>query len=110
MNFKIPIESTRELDGVPLTGKVSLVKPELSLDGDSLTIRWTTLDSTGNVTIWLSTTNLFEDGLTDNYKLIGMVPIENQMAILNIGEYPSKFYKILLEGQYNMVNKWIFRS
>ncbi len=110
MNFKIPIESTRELDGVPLTGNVSLVKPELSLYDDSLTIRWTTLDSTGNVTIWLSTTNLFEDGLTDNYILIGMVPIENQMTILNIGEYPSKFYKILLEGQYNMVNKWIFRS
>ncbi len=109
MNLKIPIESTRELDGVPLTGKVSLVKPDLHLDGDSLTIRWKALDNTGNVTIWLSTTNLFKEGLIDDYQLIGTVPIENQMATFNIREYPSNFYKIVLEGQYNMVNKWIFR-
>jgi len=108
MNLKIPIESARELDGVPLIGKVSLVNPVLSLYGDSLTITWKALDNTGNITVWLSTTNLFKNGLKDNYKLIGIVPIEKQVAIFNIEEYPSKFYKIVLEGQYNMVNKWIF--
>jgi predicted AlkP superfamily pyrophosphatase or phosphodiesterase len=109
MNLKIPIESARELDGVPFTGKVSLVKPDLHLFDDSLTITWKALDHTGNIAVWLSTTNLFRNGLTDNYKLIGNVPIENQMVIFNISEYSSKLYKIVLEGQYNMVNKWIFR-
>jgi hypothetical protein len=109
MNISIPLQLARELDGVPFTGKVSLAKPTLSLSGDNLIIRWKTLDDTGNVTVWLSTTNLFKDGQTDDYELIGTVPVQNQMAIFNIRDYPSKFYKIVLEGQYNMVNRWISR-
>jgi hypothetical protein len=110
MDLTIPIESARELDGVPLTGKVSLAKPNISLLGDSLTIKWKALDDFGNVTVWLSTTNLFKTGSTDNYQLIGTVPIGNQMAIFDIRQYPSTFYKIVLEGRYNIVNKWIYRS
>jgi predicted AlkP superfamily pyrophosphatase or phosphodiesterase len=110
MNLKIPIESARELDGVPLTGKVSLIKPDLSLYGNNLTIKWKALDNTGSLTVWLSTTNLFKDGSIDTYKLIGTVPVDNQMATFDIREYPSNFYKIVLEGQYNIVNKWIFRT
>jgi hypothetical protein len=110
LNIKIPIESEKELDGVPLTGKVSLAKPDVSLVGDSLTIKWKALDYSGNVTVWLSTTNLFKDGLTDDYEYIGSVPIKNEMGTFDIKQYPSKFYKIVLEGQYNMVNKWINRS
>ena len=109
MNLNISLESARELDGIPLTGRVSLVKPVLTLTADNLTITWETLDNTGNVTVWLSTTNLFKDGMVDDYKLLGTVPVKNQRAIVNIREYPSRFYKILLEGQYNMVNKWIVR-
>jgi predicted AlkP superfamily pyrophosphatase or phosphodiesterase len=109
MNIEIPLRSARELDGVPFIGKVSLAKPTLSLSGDNLTITWKTLDNTGNVKVWLSTTNLFKDGLTDDYKLIGTGPVENEMAVFNLRDYPSKFYKIVLEGQYNMVNRWVFR-
>ena len=110
LNITIPIESERELDGVPLTGKVSLAKPNVSLVGDSLTIKWKALDTSGNVTVWLSTTNLFKDGLMDNYEYIGSVPIKNEMGVFYIGQYLSSFYKIVLEGQYNMVNRWVFGS
>jgi hypothetical protein len=110
MNLTIPVESERELDGVPLTGKVSLIKPDVTLSGDSLTMTWRVLDRTGNVTIWLSTTNLYRNGLSDNYTLIGTVPIEKKLARINIKNYPSTFYKIVLAGQHNMVNKWVFRT
>jgi hypothetical protein len=107
MNLKIPIESERELDGVPFIGQVSLCKPDLNLQGNNLTIKWKALDKTGSVKIWLSTTKLFQNGLIDDYKIIGTVPIENEIVELDIKEYPSQFYKIVLEGQYNMVNRWI---
>ncbi|CAF3756389.1 unnamed protein product [Rotaria sordida] len=61
MNLNIPIESERELDGVPLTGKVSLIKPNVKLYDVSLEISWTVLDPTGNVKVLLSTTNSFKD-------------------------------------------------
>ncbi|CAF0842272.1 unnamed protein product [Rotaria sordida] len=110
MNLNIPIESERELDGVPLTGKVSLIKPNVKLYDVSLEISWTVLDPTGNVKVWLSTTNSFKDGITDNYYLIKTVPIHNNMIIVDITGYQSNFYKIALEGQYNTVNRWVFRS
>ena len=110
LNITIPTESERELDGIALTGKVSLAKPDVSLVGDSLTIKWKALDTSGNVTVWLSRTNLFKDGLIDNYEYIGSVPVKNEMCIFDIEQYSSSFYKIVLEGQYNMVNRWIYRS
>ncbi|CAF3453065.1 unnamed protein product, partial [Rotaria sp. Silwood2] len=48
ISLKIPIESERELDGVPLTEKVSLIKPDVRLHNVSLQISWTVLDRTGN--------------------------------------------------------------
>jgi hypothetical protein len=110
MNLTIPIESERELDGIPLIGKVSLIKPDVNLNGDQLNISWTVLHNTGNVTIWLSTSNLFKKGMADNYKLIETVSIDTKMVIIDVKEYPSQFYKIVLAGQYNTVNKWVYRQ
>jgi predicted AlkP superfamily pyrophosphatase or phosphodiesterase len=110
MNFTIPMDSERELDGIPLIGKVSLIKPNASLNGDILNISWTVLHDTGNVAIWLSTSNFFKKGVTDNYKLIEVVSIDKKMVVIDVKEYPSKFYKIVLEGQYNTVNKWVYRQ
>ncbi|CAF4106989.1 unnamed protein product [Rotaria sp. Silwood2] len=110
INLKIPIESERELDGVPLIGKVSLIKPDVRLYGVILQIGWTVLDPTGNVKVWLSTTNSFKNGMTDNYYLVKTVPIDTNMITVDIKEHPSDFYKIVLEGQYNTVNRWVFRS
>lgn len=109
LNLPIPLQSNRELDGVPFIGDVSIIKPNLTLNGDQLTIQWISLDKKGDVRIWLSTTNFYRDGAMDDYKHIGTVAAENQSVILNIRDYPSKFYKIVLEGQYNMVNRWISR-
>ena len=110
MHLSIPMDSERELDGVPLLGKVSLIKPDANLNGDKLNISWTVLSNEGNVTIWISTSNSFKKGKPDNYKLIDSVPIDKMTVIVDVQEYPSQFYKIVLAGQYNMVNKWIYRQ
>jgi predicted AlkP superfamily pyrophosphatase or phosphodiesterase len=110
LGLTIPIEIERELDAIPLTGKVSLIKPDVSLHDSNIKISWTVLDPTGNVKVWISTTNSFKNGIRDNYYLLETIPIENNTIIVDIKAYPSNFYKVVLEGQYNMVNRWIFRS
>lgn len=109
MDIEIPSDLLRELDGVPLMNKVSITQPSLSLSENMLHITWTVIDNTGDVIVWLSVSNSFQDGNTDDYQHLGTVPAENQASSFNIENYPSEFYKIVLEGQYNTVNKWIFR-
>ncbi|CAF2093618.1 unnamed protein product, partial [Rotaria magnacalcarata] len=46
--LNIPVESERELDGVPWTGQVSLIKPNVQLLNASLHINWTILDPSGD--------------------------------------------------------------
>lgn len=110
MNITIPIESQRELDGISMIGQVSLIQPVIYLDNDKLNISWTPLDSIGNVTIWISTTNFYKKGISDEYQLIDIVPVHQMTTLVDIQDYPSQFYKIVLEGQYNTVNQWIFRK
>ncbi|MNL80804.1 hypothetical protein D3C87_2077400 [compost metagenome] len=57
--------------------------------------------------IWLTTTNQFEKGGRDLYYLMNEVDIANEKAEIDISKYPSGFFKIVLEGEYNSVNRWI---
>ncbi|KAG4073888.1 hypothetical protein HA402_014093 [Bradysia odoriphaga] len=110
MNIEIPTELLRELDGVPLMDKVSLTQPSLTLSEDLLYITWKAIDTTGDVIVWLSLTNSFQNGTADDYQHIVTVPVESQGTSLKITNYPSQFYKVVLEGQFNTVNKWIVRE
>jgi predicted AlkP superfamily pyrophosphatase or phosphodiesterase len=110
MGLTIPLESDREIDGVPLLGKVSIVKPDASVIDNILTVKWQVVDDGGNVKIWLTTTNSFRDGTNERYDLVDTVPIVNKMATIDVTRYPSEFYKIVLEGQYNRVNRWASRK
>jgi predicted AlkP superfamily pyrophosphatase or phosphodiesterase len=96
-----------ELDGVPLTGKISLATPSATLENGKLNIRWKAFEKDGNVKIWLTTTNSFKTGGKDEYKLLAEVPVASQSAVLGIGSTPSSFYKVVLEAPYNRVNRWV---
>jgi len=107
LDIKIPRENQLEMDGVPLIGKVSVTMPVVRLENNKLDIRWKSIDKDGTVKIWLARTNNFKTGGTDDYKLLAEVPAGQQSAAFGIGSYPSDFYKIVLEGPYNTVNRWI---
>ncbi|UCJ07554.1 alkaline phosphatase family protein [Chitinophaga pendula] len=109
LDVKIPLEHAREMDGVPLTGKLSLVKPTATLDNDQLKLGWEAMDKKGKVKIWVATTNQFKTGGKDEYRLMGEVPLQQQQATVNVKELPSGFYKIVLEGPANSVNRWIVK-
>lgn len=107
LNVSIPTEISRELDGVSLMGPVSLANPAITYQQKQLVISWKALEPKGKVKIWLSRTNNFETGGHDQYKLMGEVPLKKENALIDVSKLPSSFYKIILEGPSNTVNRWV---
>jgi hypothetical protein len=107
MDISIPKEQSFEIDGVPFTGKLSLKDPVLRKDEGKIHVSWTALDKEGSVKVWLTTTNHFESGSRDLYHLIGEVPVTDEKAIIDRSKYPTGFFKIVLEGRNNTVNRWM---
>ena len=103
----IPREYQLEMDGIPLTGKLSVADLSIQYENNKLNIHWKSFDKDGTVKIWLTTTNNFKTGGKDEYKLLAEVPAGQQSAVLGIGSTPSAFYKVVLEGTYNTVNRWV---
>lgn len=106
MHVTIPDSTAREVDGVPFIGKVSIAQPELNVIQKTLDVSWQALDSTGEVKIWVATTNNVKTGGHDDYKLLATVPVYQKHADINISNLPSIFYKVAIEGKYNTVNRW----
>ncbi|GAB3994274.1 hypothetical protein GCM10028807_31650 [Spirosoma daeguense] len=107
LSIKIPQKQAFELDGIPLTGNVSITEPAVKKQRSKITVTWKAGKPEGNVTIWLSPTNSFEEGKPDTYTQITKAPVKNQAATFDVSAWPSKFYKIVLEAPYNTVNQWV---
>jgi len=107
LDLTIPKEQSFEIDGVAFTGKISIANPSVTKEGKKLQVNWTAPEKEGKVKIWLSTTNHFAKGARDLYYLMGEVNAETGTAEVDISKYNSGFFKIVLEGKYNTVNRWI---
>jgi hypothetical protein len=105
--LSIPKERLMEIDGIPLTGPVSVSNPIASYSKDSIFLQWKTWDNNGDIKIWLSETNQFKQGGKDDYKLIGQVPVTKNSFSFSVKDSPSGFYKIVLEAPHNLLNRWI---
>lgn len=106
LGLTIPVASAREVDGVPFIGKVSLAHPSVNLIQGRLDLTWQPYDTAGSVKIWVTATNAFKTGGTDDYRLLGTVPVGKGHADVDVHDLPSGFYKVWLEGRYNSVNVW----
>jgi predicted AlkP superfamily pyrophosphatase or phosphodiesterase len=107
MDIKIPEPQLRELDGIPLIGPVSVAQPDANFVQGSIDVSWKALNEKGNVKIWVSPTNNYKTGQPDEYKLLGEFPVTKEHALIDVKDMPSKFYKVVIEGQYNTVNRWV---
>jgi hypothetical protein len=107
MKIDVPLETLRESDGIPLIGQVSLTRPMINYFQNKLDLSWKTLDNTGTVKIWVSATNNFRDGGEDNYKLLSEVPVKDKHAVIDVSDFKSPFYKVVLEAKNNTTNAWI---
>ncbi|RZL02657.1 MAG: alkaline phosphatase family protein, partial [Pedobacter sp.] len=107
MNVKLPKSVQDEIDGTPLIGDVSIAQVEANFVHGSIDLNWKALKTEGKLKVYLTTTNSFKTGGKDEYVLLGEVNVAQKHAFFNIEEYPSDFYKIVLEAPHNTVNKWI---
>ncbi|MFD1469812.1 alkaline phosphatase family protein [Hymenobacter caeli] len=108
MQLPLPAAAQRELDGVPLLGPVSVAAPRVVPAPDSLRIGWTALGAPPEqVRVWATATNRFKTGGTDDYILLGTVPLARQRLAVSRAAYPAAFYKIVLEGTHNTANGWL---
>ncbi|NKI26927.1 alkaline phosphatase family protein [Arenibacter sp. 6A1] len=99
-----------ELDGVPLVGKVSVANAKASLKDNEIHVRWESLQKNGTVKIWLAPTNNYKVGGTDDYILIDKIKSSKEEAFITIDQWPSDFYKIVIEGKHNSINTWVLKK
>lgn len=108
--INIPTLVKNEIDGVSLMGKVSLAHPEINIYQNKLDVSWQHYNEEGTVKVWISTSNNYSKYGTDQYILLTEVPVNQKKSVIDITQYESSFYKILLEGKYNSVNKWFIKG
>lgn len=107
LQLTIPKEQAFELDGIPLTGKLSITNPIVKKQGNAVTLTWKVVDPEGTTKIWLSTTNQFEEGKRDNYQLMAEVPTKAETATIDVSKLPGGFFKLVMEARYNHLTRWI---
>jgi hypothetical protein len=106
MKLDLPQPVLRELDGVSLTGPVSVARLSATPSNDSIQLSWTAFGKEERVKIWVTSTNNYKTGATDNYHLVAEVPAALQTFTFKPA-VASPFYKVVLEGKYNTVNGWV---
>ncbi|MEO6187504.1 MAG: alkaline phosphatase family protein [Ginsengibacter sp.] len=107
MNIGVAPDVAREIDGVPLIGDLSLTDLSVDVKNAKAIVKWTPIDKTGVAKIYLSSSNDFQKGINDNYQLMKKVHLKTGSATIDLPGYPSAFYKIVLEGKWNSLNRWI---
>ncbi|RRA97578.1 alkaline phosphatase family protein [Larkinella rosea] len=107
LDVTIPKEQAFEIDGIPLTGKLSITHPTAKKEAGKIALSWKAADAEGTVKVWLSTTNHFETGQRDRYLLMDELPVNAEKAVIDVSKLPTGFYKIVLQGRYNSLNRWI---
>lgn len=103
-------EQNIEIDGVSITGPISVAKARSVLTEDKIQLSWKSFDPKKKVKIWLSTTNKFAEGGKDEYKLMGKIKGSKEEFWIDVGTNPSHLYKIVIEGKHNAINTWVTKQ
>ncbi|MCK0144561.1 hypothetical protein MWU78_02750 [Arenibacter sp. F26102] len=96
-----------EIDGVSISGKISVSDLKATAQGKELTLYWRCYAGKEKLKVYLSTENGFRNGMNDPYKLVKKMKAYNNTPTIDLGKYPSKFYKIVVVGKHNSTNTWI---
>ena len=107
MNIKVEQKRAWELDGIPLTGEVSVAEVKANLVQQHIDLSWKAMQPNSKVKVWLATTNDFKKGIADNYTLIAEVPVDKEHYLIDVSKATSQFYKVVIEGENNSVNRWV---
>ena len=107
LKVDIPKDKFMEVDGIPLTGKLSATDAKADINDGIIELKWKVISKEGKAKIWLATTNNFKTGGKDDYRLMAEIPVGNGSVKIDVRKIPSDFYKIVIEMPYNFLNRWI---
>lgn len=106
MNLKPDEARAWEMDGVPLTGSISVAHPESVIENGKLKLSWKAYQPDETLKIWMSTTNNFKKGGKDDYRLVQKVRSGKRRTMISLNGRSIDFCKIVIQGKYNSVNTW----
>jgi len=109
LDITIPKEQLMEIDGIPLTGKISASHPNARWSKNEIVLNWKPVNKEGKAKIWMATANQFKSGKKDQYKLVKEINVADGKAIIPVKQ-PGNFYKIVLEMPGNYLNRWVMRQ
>ena len=107
LQIDIPTEQRMELDGITLLKDISISHPEAFIQGNELVVSWEPHQNNEQVKVWVTETNNYNtSGQADDYQLAGEVDILEKRLVYPLKKKGS-FYKVVVEGKHNMVNRWV---
>lgn len=106
MDLEIPPPVKSEMDGVAFIEDVSVDNLNVQADKNQLNIRWNAIIETGELEIYVATTNHFKNGGMDRYDKIATVAVSDGHCQVRVPG-KSEFYKVLVKAPYNWVNRWV---
>lgn len=107
LNIRFSNPEKWEMDGVPLTGKISGTDPSAVLENNKINLTWKVQQKEGTASVWLATTNEFKNGKRDVYQLVKKVPVASGSAVIDVSAFNTDFYKVVIEMPYNSLNRWV---
>ena len=107
LGLKMAPAQQREIDGVPLIGKISAYSAQAQQENGAIKVQWRAANPEGKMKIWLSNTNEAKTGGTDEYRLVAEVPVGAEQATIPMPGVPEAFTKLVLQAPYNTLNRWI---
>ena len=105
-NLVVPEHQERELDGVPLTGPLSLSNLTLVGKEKNQLLTWTPGPQSETLSVYWSPTDHFREGGKDEYFFLGEVPSDAKQYALPSEFGKKDFFKVLVVGKHNSVNTW----
>jgi hypothetical protein len=110
LGIEIPENVSRELDGVPMSGPISISNLKASVnDNQELVLEWKAWEDNGEVQIKLATTNQFESGGRDEYVSAGTADLSSGKTQINLNsvlESVPDTIKVVVEGKQNSHTVW----
>lgn len=107
LKLSIPEHVRQEIDGVPFIGALDLTDLRAEKKGNVIILQWKNFNSKkNNAEIFVSETNTFKEGGTDDYKKIGEASLALETYQFTINSN-STFLKILLKTPHHFANVWI---
>lgn len=109
LRLPIPEDVKQEIDGVPFIGEADLADLKAKKRGSEIILTWKALsaDKERRAEVFITQTNHFKEGGTDDYRKVGEVEIKEEGYTMEVPD--GSFYKILMKGPNHCVNAWVIQ-